>query len=84
MLYIKAAYHKDVVTNAGVRTYAAAHPDFPHETTLDQFFSESQFESYRALGFDLMSDILTKSDAEPTLPAIIRRLHEQAEQYPRS
>ncbi|HEV8435710.1 MAG TPA: hypothetical protein VGR95_20030, partial [Thermoanaerobaculia bacterium] len=26
------------------------HDSFPHETTADQFFSESQFESYRALG----------------------------------
>jgi hypothetical protein len=23
---------------------------FPHESTVDQFFSESQFESYRMLG----------------------------------
>jgi len=85
VLYVKSAYHKDIVTNAGVRTYAAAHPDFPHETTLDQFFSESQFESYRALGFDLMSDILSRSAAAaPRLSAIMRELHEQSEQHPRS
>jgi hypothetical protein len=33
-----------------VFNYAAANPAFPHESTADQFFSESQFESYRALG----------------------------------
>jgi hypothetical protein len=33
-----------------VRAYANAHVSFPHEATLDQFFTESQFESYRALG----------------------------------
>jgi len=33
-----------------VRTYHDQHPDFPHEPTSDQFFSESQFESYRRLG----------------------------------
>ena len=33
-----------------VRNYAAAHPAFPHETTLNQWFSEAQFESYRMLG----------------------------------
>jgi hypothetical protein len=27
---------------------------FPHETTLDQWFGESQFESYRRLGEYLM------------------------------
>ena len=25
-------------------------PDFPHETTGDQFYAEDQFESYRTLG----------------------------------
>jgi hypothetical protein len=33
-----------------VKHYAATHPAFPYESTTDQFFSESQFESYRALG----------------------------------
>ena len=28
--------------------------DFPHETTVDQWFSELQFESYRGLGFSIM------------------------------
>lgn len=31
--------------------YKATHPDFPQETTADQFFDEVQFESYRALGY---------------------------------
>lgn len=33
-----------------VLTYYQAHSEFPHESTADQFFSESQFESYRMLG----------------------------------
>jgi hypothetical protein len=33
-----------------VRSYATGHPTFPHESTTDQWFSESQLESYRALG----------------------------------
>lgn len=33
-----------------VLQYHYQHKDFPHETTADQFFSESQFESYRKLG----------------------------------
>ncbi|HKS42553.1 MAG TPA: hypothetical protein VJX74_18210, partial [Blastocatellia bacterium] len=35
---------------ADVFNYAQTSKMFPHETTADQFFSESQFESYRALG----------------------------------
>jgi hypothetical protein len=33
-----------------VLAYKAAHDEFPHQTTADQWFDESQFESYRALG----------------------------------
>jgi hypothetical protein len=33
-----------------VRGYASDHPEFPHESTTDQWFSESQLEAYRALG----------------------------------
>jgi hypothetical protein len=33
-----------------IYNYAAANPTFPHETTANQFFTESQFESYRMLG----------------------------------
>ncbi len=35
---------------ADVLQYHAEHPDFPHETTADQFFDEAQWESYRRLG----------------------------------
>jgi hypothetical protein len=35
---------------ATVKNYKKKSPDFPHETTGDQFFTEEQFESYRALG----------------------------------
>ena len=30
--------------------YQSTHPDFPQESTLDQFFDEAQWESYRKLG----------------------------------
>jgi len=73
ILYVKAAYHKDRIFNAGVRNYAAANPAFPHESTADQFFGESQFESYRALGFEIMDDILTRGTAllaDPAHPTI--------------
>ncbi len=35
---------------ADVFHYAKSNPAFPHESTADQMYSESQFESYRALG----------------------------------
>src|SRR4051812_11380738 len=59
VLYLKAGYHG--TEGGAVRSYANAHPEFPHETTLDQWFSESQFESYRALGFEIADNILTRT-----------------------
>jgi hypothetical protein len=38
-----------------IRAYAAAHQTFPHEATSNQFFNESQFESYRHLGSWMIS-----------------------------
>jgi hypothetical protein len=35
---------------ADLQNYALTHPDFPHQSTADQWFDESQFESYRKLG----------------------------------
>ncbi len=56
LLYFKPSYFttqpKGWTTelSADILAYANLHPDFPHESTGDQWFSESQFESYRRLG----------------------------------
>lgn len=39
--------------------YKQKHSTFPHESTADQFFSEEQFESYRALGRFAFTDALS-------------------------
>jgi hypothetical protein len=49
LVYIKASLTGDEPED--VTQYHAALGQFPHESTADQWFSESQFESYRALGF---------------------------------
>ncbi|KAB0494983.1 hypothetical protein [Pseudomonas moorei] len=36
-----------------VQFYSVTHPSFPNEPTIDQFFNESQFESYRQLGLNI-------------------------------
>lgn len=51
LIYIKASLSGD--ENDYVRDYVRRNPTFPHETTGDQFFSEEQFEVYRALGFHI-------------------------------
>jgi predicted acylesterase/phospholipase RssA len=49
LLYIKPAIVGS--ENADVLNYRKAHPDYPHQSTADQWFDEAQFESYRALGY---------------------------------
>jgi Patatin-like phospholipase len=49
LIYIKSSLTGD--ENDYVFHYKKRYDSFPHETTLDQLFSEEQFEAYRALGF---------------------------------
>ncbi len=58
IVYVKPGFLADAP--ADVRAYAAANARFPHDSTLNQFFSELQFESYRALGAHVMSRICGK------------------------
>ena len=39
--------------------YKASNPAFPHESTADQWFNESQTESYRRLGLCSVQDVFT-------------------------
>lgn len=48
ILYFKAVLTGDEETD--VRHYAGLNPEFPQQPTSDQFFDETQFESYRKLG----------------------------------
>lgn len=66
ILYIKPGYHG--TEGAGVRAYANESPTFPHESTADQWFSESQFESYRALGYQIVEKIF--HDIGPLPPGV--------------
>jgi hypothetical protein len=55
LLYIKPSITGDEPTD--IRNYVVDHPTFPHQSTSNQFFSESQFESYRALGDHIAQEV---------------------------
>jgi hypothetical protein len=63
LLYIKPSYFGDLPVD--VRSYAATSAAFPHESTGDQFYSESQFESYRRLGYFFTETLGRKGAAPP-------------------
>lgn len=48
IIYFKSSLTGDESTD--LKNYKKEHPSFPYESTIDQWFSESQFESYRQLG----------------------------------
>ncbi|MGV8988822.1 MAG: patatin-like phospholipase family protein [Cypionkella sp.] len=56
LIYLKMSLPKDV--DIDVLSYANTNLAFPNESTIDQFFTESQFESYRQLGLSGTSDLV--------------------------
>jgi hypothetical protein len=83
ILYIKSLFTPGLPPD--LVNYRREHPAFPDDTTLNQWFTESQFESYRRLGhFTIVPDKVAASpspevsdadmelDADPT-PLSVRR-----------
>ena len=73
LLYIKPSITGSEPSD--VLQYRAAHAAFPHESTSDQWFGESQFESYRKLGhhitrlvFDAAGISAPRGPAAPARP----------------
>jgi hypothetical protein len=58
IIYLKPCYYGGEPRD--VYNYARLSAAFPHESTTDQFFSESQFESYRALGRHVVAEAAAK------------------------
>ena len=70
LIYIKPTIFGDEPPD--VTNYAAAHPEFPHEATTDQWFSESQLESYRLLGLHAIASICGEDWATPRRATLLR------------
>src|SRR5437899_7234436 len=58
LIYIKPACYGNEPRD--IYEYFKRSETFPHESTADQFFSESQFESYRMLGAHTMDQLCTE------------------------
>jgi len=56
LIYLKTTLLRDV--SFKVKGYAAQDPDFPDQSTADQFFDEVQFEAYRELGYSIAEKML--------------------------
>jgi len=61
-LYIKSSLTGS--ENEYITEYRARHPEFPHQSTGDQFFDEAQFEAHRALGHKAGASLFNESSSE--------------------
>ena len=84
LIYIKPSLTGDEPSD--VRNYLVDHPTFPHESTVNQFFSESQFESYRVLGEhiarDVFGDVVRDAGPESSPAALFSTLRRRWVQAP--
>jgi hypothetical protein len=76
LVYLKASMTGQEDTS--VRQYKSKHPEFPHESTGDQFYGEDQFESYRHLGRDIGFEVFGPFAGEPSLLSAAEKLHSAA------
>jgi hypothetical protein len=75
LVYLKATLSGDEPVD--VLDYARSHPAFPHEGTSNQWFSESQFESYRMLGQHTIATVAGEMDPREGVEGFVK----QAERY---
>ena len=75
LLYIKLS----VTGNESelIRRYRINNPDFPHQTTLDQFFDQEQFEAYRQLGVHAAEGLFLSALMSGVQPTSIREWFRQ-------
>jgi RimJ/RimL family protein N-acetyltransferase len=59
IVYVKPSLTGDEPTD--VLQYRERNPAFPHDPTTNQFFTESQFESYRALGEHIATTVFSRA-----------------------
>ncbi len=66
LLYIKASLTPGLTHD--IYGYQSLHVAYPHETTIDQNFDETQFEAYRELGYHLAWQLLEANDGRRDHP----------------
>ena len=70
LLYLKPMMRRN--ENPDVAAYFAQNPTFPHQSTSDQFFDESQTESYRMLGLQTVDEICEGWDGKGGMEGFFR------------
>ncbi|CCD95357.1 conserved membrane hypothetical protein [Bradyrhizobium sp. ORS 375] len=74
LLYLKLSLTGDEAEL--LKRYRLVHPDFPHQSTIDQFYDEEQFEAYRQLGVHVAEGTFAPA-LVPQEPSDIREWFQQ-------
>ena len=69
LLYLKSGLTGD--EPADVLSFKRTHPEFPNDPTLDQFFDEAQWESYRKLGDHIAEGLFPDVQIGFWLPCVL-------------
>ena len=65
LIYVKATMLDGLPSD--LYAYKAQNPEYPDQSTLDQFFDEDQFEAYRELGYNLVKQMFAEfAEEKPT------------------
>jgi hypothetical protein len=67
---------------ADVANYKSTNPEFPHQSTGDQFFNESQTESYRMLGLCSIQQIFKHWDPTNKFEAVVQNARDYLRPQP--
>ncbi|HEX8457046.1 MAG TPA: patatin-like phospholipase family protein [Pyrinomonadaceae bacterium] len=68
LLYIKSSLTGN--ESEFLKKYRAENPAFPHQSTAQQLFSETQFEAYRVLGEHIAQDLFRKDLVDDWKPGL--------------
>jgi len=80
LIYVKPAICE--TESYDVYNYARSSLTFPHESTANQWFSESQFESYRALGREaILTMVRNGPHPHQTVPLSFQQFQDDVEDY---
>jgi len=79
LVYLKPVFYGNEPTD--VYNYAMSNPTFPAESTADQWFSESQFESYRKLGL-FTADQIIEGKQIANINSFVKLAYEQSKKEP--
>jgi len=77
LIYLKATVTGDEPLD--VLAYRAGRPAFPHESTAEQFFSEPQFEAYRALGYHIARQVFRRAEGATDAATLVAAIQHPQE-----